>query len=418
MSDLVGDTQRPSEPSAMGSNRFLARQPILDRQGRVFAYELLFRSGWMDCFEGEHDDATRQMLDNVLVSGADALSSQTLAFVNCTRDSLVRGLVTLLPPATTVLEILETVEPDDEVIAACRNLKKKGYRLALDDFVLRDGMQPLIDLADFIKIDFRASDAAERRKIRAELQGSHAALLAEKVEDEAEFQIALGEGYHYFQGYFFCRPTMVARREVPASQLCGLRLLSVLSRSPVKTREVEQVVMADASLSYRLLRMVNSPLYAMRKPIESIGRALVIVGENEFRKLALVAMSAGLSKRPPHALLLLALQRARFCELAAHALDGNPGEQYLLGLLSVVDAILQLPMTTVVQSLPLRPEARAALLGEKNDESRGLRAAHHFETGTWAREDDPGTHADCTDLTGLYAQSVRWANQELTSHIA
>ena len=138
--------------------RFLARQPILDAQQNIVAYELLFRAGWDNVYSGEDDDSTRQMLDNILVVGAQGLSSNTLAFVNCTRESLVGHLVTVLPPSHTVLEILETVEPDEEVISACRKLKKMGYRFALDDFFTRDGMDPLIKLADYVKVDFRAGN--------------------------------------------------------------------------------------------------------------------------------------------------------------------------------------------------------------------------------------------------------------------
>lgn len=392
-------------------NRFLARQPILDRERQVIGYELLFRSGWSNGFSGEPDDATRKMLDNVLVSGSDSLCSHTLAFVNCTRDSLINRLVTLLPTASTVLEILETVEPDKEVLSACYQLKSLGYRFALDDFVYTPGLKPFIELADYIKLDFRASDAAARSQIRASLTGTNAALVAEKVEDEAEFDTAVTEGFSYFQGYFFCRPTIVARHEISPNALNALRLLAALSRTPMNLGEIEQVVMADTSLCYRLLRMVNSPLYAIRKQVESIRRALIIVGENEFRKLAIVAMAGCMSKRHPHALLSLSLQRARFCELVAPLYGQNPTEQYLIGLLSLVDAILQLPMAVVADALPLRPMTRSALLGEQNAEALPLAVASRYETGKWG----PETSATNHELTQMYAESVRWAEDSLRS---
>ncbi len=403
----------PTEPKTAPTepNRFLARQPILDRQRKVIGYELLFRSGWANGFSGEADDATRKMLDNVLVSGSDSLCGQTLAFVNCTRDSLVNRLVTLLPPASTVLEILETVKPDKEVVTACYQLKSLGYRLALDDFVDVTGLEPLIELADYIKLDFRASDRAAREAIRAGVARATAAFVAEKVEDEAEFDAAVSEGFSYFQGYFFCRPMIVARHEVEPNALNALRLLTALSRTPMNLGEIELVVMADSSLCYRLLRMVNSPLYAIRKQVESIRRALIIVGENEFRKLALVAMAGGMSKRQPHALLSLSLQRARFCELAAARYGQNPTEQYLIGLLSLVDAILQLPMAMIVDSLPLRPTTRSALLGEQNAEAVPLSVACRYETGHWTPAPEPASE----QLTHMYAESVRWADDSLRS---
>src|SRR5271163_5135958 len=196
---MMGETKVESIPAADLLNprrtRFLARQPILNVSQEVVAYELLFRSGWENAFSGEADDSTRQMLDNILVVGTPWLSSNTLAFVNCTREALVGHLVTLLPPPHTVLEVLETVTPDAEVIAACRKLKDMGYRLALDDFLSRDGMGPLIEMADYVKVDFRASDPEARRKIRSQLRGSQAALIAEKIEERGEFALAVHEGH-------------------------------------------------------------------------------------------------------------------------------------------------------------------------------------------------------------------------------
>src|ERR1700733_5479639 len=181
--------------------RFVARQPIFDARRNIFGYELLFRSGWENCFRGESEEATRQMLDNCLTMGIDALSDHRVAFINCTREALVHRLVTLLPPATTVLEILETVEPDAEVLEACRALRGMGYLLALDDFVPRPEMRPLIQIASFLKVDLRVSDAVTRQQIHDMVRSTGAVLLAEKVETEEEFRTALEEGYKYFQGF-------------------------------------------------------------------------------------------------------------------------------------------------------------------------------------------------------------------------
>ncbi len=223
-------------------------------------YELLFRDGWENCFRGEQDTATRQTLDSSLYFGID-LASRGLAFINCTRESLVGKLVTLLPAEATVLEILETLEPDAELVEACTDLHTMGYRLALDDFVPLPGMRPLIDIADYIKVDFRATDAAQRRAIHDMVRGSGAALLAEKVEDQEEFDVALGEGYQYFQGYFFCRPKMMANREIPPNRLNYLRLLVELTRKPFRLEEVTRIVRMEPSLYFRLLRLANSAMW-------------------------------------------------------------------------------------------------------------------------------------------------------------
>ncbi len=395
-------------------NRFIARQPILDRRQRVIGYEMLFRSGWMNSFSGDMEEATYQTIDNLLVSG-DSLCERKLAFVNFTRSSLISGLATLLPRETTVIEILETVEPDEEVVSACRSLKDQGYRLALDDFVMRAGMKKLIELADYIKIDFRASGPRERLSIFKSLRGTHVELLAEKVEDVAEFNSATIEGFSHFQGYFFCRPTIIARREIPPNRTSTLQLLSALTRFPIEISEVERAIKGDPSLCYRLLRMVNSPLYAIRNRVDSIRTALLLIGEQDFRKLAVVALTGSLGNPNAHELLNLSLLRAHFCELIAPHIGQSPTEQYLIGLLSAADAILELPMDTIVNSLPLHPETRSALMGDSNAASLGLSLARHYETGdwSWSAEEARTINSDEIKLESIYAESLLWTDQFL-----
>jgi EAL and modified HD-GYP domain-containing signal transduction protein len=201
-----GLTQQP----APQPGRFLARQPILDARGNTLGYELLFREGWENTFSGEPNHATRQILDHCAFIGLSSLTQKGLAFVNCTREALVDGLVTLLPAKSTVLEILETVEPDAELVDACRTLRGMGYALALDDFVPQQKMESLVELASYVKVDYQASNAAQRRLVDSMVRGSGATLLAEKIESQQDFNQALAEGYEYFQGYFFCRPRIVA----------------------------------------------------------------------------------------------------------------------------------------------------------------------------------------------------------------
>jgi EAL and modified HD-GYP domain-containing signal transduction protein len=325
--------------------------------------------------------------------------------------------VTLLPPQTTVLEILETVEPDAEVLAACRNLKAKGYRIAVDDFLPRPEMRPLIEIASYIKVDLRLSDAAMRREIHGMTSDSNAALLAEKVEDQEEFDTALGEGYEYFQGYFFCRPKIVANREIPPNRMNYLLLLVELMRTPLNIREVLRIVGLEASLCYRLLRLANSALWGLREPVTSVRGAFMLVGEERFRMLVSVAASSVLGQNQSPALITLSLERARFCELLAPFTRENPTEQFMLGLLSLLDAMLEIPMESIVKSLPLRAEAKAALLGATNHASLPLRAIQSFESG--GREGSSHTvdipNVSEETLTKLYLESVKWAADSVTA---
>jgi EAL and modified HD-GYP domain-containing signal transduction protein len=205
----------PSGPHTCDSH-FLALQPIFDREREIFGYEALARSGWDNRFTGDSDTATKLMIGNRMLHRFDELTGGRRTFVNCTREALVRGLLTLLPPLT-VLELLETVESDKEVLVACRRMKALGYQIALDDFQQSEKTEGLIALADYIKVDFRLSCKQERSEIIGRLKGSAATLVAEKIETAEEFEIALEEGFQLFQGYYLGRPKVFSKREFPVT---------------------------------------------------------------------------------------------------------------------------------------------------------------------------------------------------------
>jgi c-di-GMP phosphodiesterase len=409
--------RRRVEPSTGQVNRFLARQPILNGRREILGYEILSRSGWENSFRGEQESSTQKMIDNCLYLGIEAIAKDRLAFVNCTREALTERLVTILPAKTTVLEVLESVEPDGELMKACLDLRAMGYALALDDFQPRPEVQPLVDIATYIKVDFQQSDAAVRRQISRMTCTSGAALLAEKVEDQAEFDTALQEGYEFFQGYFFCRPKVVMSREIPPNRLNYLRLLAELTREPLDLHRVTQTVELEPSLCYRLLRLANSPVWGVRTQVTSVRDAFLLVGENRFRVLASVAASCVLSQEQPPALISLSLERARFCELLAPLTGQNPTEQFMLGLLSLLDAVLAVPMETIAASLPLREEAKAALLGAKNPAALPLCLIRGFEAGEWSTcEREANEHALSEEtLAGLYVKAIQFAGESLAS---
>jgi EAL and modified HD-GYP domain-containing signal transduction protein len=356
-------------------------------------------------------------MDHCLCVGIDSLANGGLAFVNCTRDALLGGLFNLLPAKTAVVEILETVEPDTEVVEACINLQKLGYAIALDDFVPDPKWAPLVKIADYIKVDFRVSGAATRRVIRSMARLGHAALLAEKIEDQAEFQLAMQEGFEFFQGYFFCRPKIVANREIPQNRLNYLRLMVQLTRNPLNVREVVRIVQTEASLCYRLLRLANSALWGQREAVTSVRGALLLVGENRFRTLVSVAASTALGQEGSPALINLSLERARFCELVAPLIGENPTEQFMLGMMSLVDAMLETPMESVVGTLPLRQEAKDALVGIRNPTAAALCLVRSFESGSWAGCSAAVNLSEIGEdkLTELYLEAVQWASDSVSA---
>jgi c-di-GMP-related signal transduction protein len=403
-----------AERAAILPSRHLARQPILDLQREVVGYELLFREGWENHFTGERDSAVRKTLDNCVSIDIESLVGGGLAFVNCSREALLGRLMTLLPAATTVLEVLETVEPDDDVVKACAELRDLGYRIALDDFSPRPEMKRLVEIADFIKVDFRASDEEARREIRRMARDSHAALLAEKVEDQEEFDMARGEGFELFQGYFFCRPKIIAGREIPPHRMNYLRLLAALTRRPLNVDEVIDIVRLEPPLSYRVLRLANSPLWGVRSTVSSIGEALMLVGEDRFRMLVSVVGSNMLGQEQPAALTGLSLERARFCELVGPLIGENPTEQFILGLLSLLDAMTESPMEAIAKSLPLRPQVKDALMGADNQASLALRAIRSFESGAALDSETLGVEEET--LTRMYVESVKWAAESMAAY--
>jgi EAL and modified HD-GYP domain-containing signal transduction protein len=208
--------------------RFLALQPIFDRRRKLFGYEALSRSGWDNRFTGDSDAATKLMVSDWMFHGLDELTGGRRTFLNCTRDALVRGLLTLLPPST-VLELLETIDPDKEVLAACQRMKALGYQIALDDFQHCEKMEGLVELADYVKVDFRLSDKEERREIIRCIKRSATMLVAEKIETNEEFEMALGEGFRLFQGYYLASPKIFSKRRISTHDVNHLHRIAARS---------------------------------------------------------------------------------------------------------------------------------------------------------------------------------------------
>lgn len=413
--------ERSDDLSQPTPARYFARQPILDRNKQPFGYEFLFRAGEENRFcissPAESESATRLMVDNSLLYGFESLARRGKTFLNCTRNALTTGLVTLLPARSTVLEILEDIEPDNEVLGACRRLRAAGYQFSLDDFIPRPGLERFLPYADYIKIDFRLSDASQRAEIRRFLKGCDARLVAEKVEKQEEFGVALEEGFDLFQGYFFCRPDLLARNHIPSNYLSYMQILATVSQPSFEWRSVEKLVRRETSLCYRLLRLVNSANFAQRYEISSIERALIVAGEDHFRKLVTVAIAAESGQGHSPELVRQTLQRASFCELAAAHLKEDPTEQYLVGLLSLLPVLLGIPMSQVVELLPLRAAVKDALLGESNDVRRSLNCFQKYQAGEWECRACEGIPVCPERMHDLYRTSLLWAEECTASMI-
>lgn len=396
-----------SQPAA---TRFLGKQPILDGKMKIYGHEMLFRAGVTNAFSGDEEQATRQVIDSCLLLAPDPEAGRY--FVNCTKSALTSGIVTLLSPSNTVLEILENVEPDAELLDCCRALKARGYRFALDDFSPHESKLPFLEIADYIKVDFRMSDAVTRSQIYEMSRDREIVFIAEKVETAADLQAAQEEGCSLFQGYYFCKPSVTQSRVIPQNHMIHLQLLACLSETPANLASVEQFVMADSAICYRLLRLVNSAWYGIPGTITSVRSALVLVGDDEMRNLVTVALASAFVGTSSHALLSFALERAKLCELLAPMLNRPAPKLYLLGMLSMMDAFLGLPMGHVVQSLPVDYEMKAALLGEVGPLATALSIAHRQQTGEASVDGEFHGTSELTRgvVSKMHMQSVCWAD--------
>jgi EAL and modified HD-GYP domain-containing signal transduction protein len=398
----------PAKPPA--PLHFIGRQPILNRALDLYGHELLFRSGAVNEFSGDPEIATKSVIDNALFLLPP--DNGQVNFINCTRETLLSGVVTLLPPESTVLEILETVEADTEILNCCRSLKESGYRFAMDDFSEKETSLPFLEIAEFIKIDFMASNAATRKQIYAIASRTNITIIAEKIETEADVELAWSEGCTLFQGYFFCKPIMTRPRVIPQNQLVYIRLLAELTREPANLREIESLTMSDPSICYRLLRLANSALYALPSSVESIRSAVMMIGDDEFRKLVTIALANVAATSHSRAATRVALERAKFCETLSAVLRESASTLYLLGMLSLMDVILNMPMRQVVNLLPLHQRIKSALLGERSPLTVALDLVRAREAGGWI---ETTSIQESIGLSGsvasrLYSDAIQWAD--------
>jgi EAL and modified HD-GYP domain-containing signal transduction protein len=397
------------------SDTFVSRIPILDGQRRVFAYELVFRSAQDDARELTSDFAAARVIgDAVLSVGLEVLTAGHRAFVRVSRKMLMEGMPAVLPPQRVVLLLGADVEADDDVRRACQEFRRAGFALALDGFTHDERTRGLVPLAHFLKVDVDAHDAASRAAMIAALGSAAPAVIASGVREVATFEAARREGFTYFQGFFFGRPILQEARAVPAQQLGNLRLLQALNAPNVSVSDLEELIKRDAALCYRVLRTVNSAAFAKRTTIESIRQALVLLGRDTIRRWASLWALSTLGGAAQSELVTMSTVRARCCELLA----GEPGsadaaQGFLVGMCSLLDAILECPLDVALAELPLAAATRAALLGEDNGPRRLLDGVIAYESGDWTTAIESAGRAgiDPLQLRRAYADAMRWVHE-------
>lgn len=398
---------------------FIARQPIFDHKQCVYGYELLYRSGMENVYSGsDGDKASLSVIGNtLLVVGSRQMSEGKRVFVNFTRKLLLEGAATYLPKKIGVIEILEDVEPDDELIEAIKTIRSQGYILALDDFILRGNeYNPFLKLVDIIKVDFRQTDDEERKAIAKRFPGSgKVKLLAEKAETREEFDDALKMGYSYFQGYFFCKPVILARKDISGQKTNYLRILKELNADNPSFKSIKSIIEHNPAFAYKLLKYVNSAFFGLRREVSSIMHALELLGEEEIRKWVSLAILLELGNDQPQEILKLCLLRARFSEkLAIQAgYKQQKSEFFFMGLFSCMDVLLGRPMEEILEDLPIQSSIKEALLGKTNPFKTVLDLAISYEKANWVDLPPLASRLEIeeSEVPQIYADSLDWADR-------
>lgn len=367
---------------------FLARQPILDRFNKLFAYELLFRDSEKNMYQGDDGDkATIDVIKNTFTNiGIEKVTGNKKAFINFTENILKSDIFAVLPPKSVIIEILEDIEPTGEIVELCRKLKRQGYVIALDDFVYSDKYLELLEIVDIIKVDFKITKGCERRNVINQVNSSRIKFLAEKVETIEDFNEALTYGYEYFQGYYLSKPLMISGKKIAENKAIYIQILKEINNENFGIESMENLIKRDVSLSFKLLKLINSSYYSFKSEIKSLKQALALLGEKEIKKWLYLIVFQTIGENKPEIIIIDSLTRARFAEIIAkkNGIDVNPFNAYLTGILSMIDLLLDTPLNQVLEEILIPTEVKDGLNGINNNGYRRLLdLIIEYEKGEW-----------------------------------
>lgn len=401
---------------------FVARQPIFDRHDSLSGYELLYRNTALSTVaDGAAADTmcTDTVIHSFLDIGLDDLTDGHRAYVNCTREFLLDGQVELLPPSKVVIEVLETVGNDEAVVTACRRLAQRGYHLALDDYVDDSGFDALLGTVSIVKLDVLHKKPEALRTVLQRLRPFKVQVLAERVETMEMHKECMKLGFDLFQGYFYRRPELITRKEIEVGQTAMLRLLNMLRDHETPDAAVESGFRSDPTLTYKLLRIVNSASIGGRG-IDSIGYAIRMVGRQMlYRWLALLMVSSMVTGNDvSDQLVYAALLRARLCELIAESSPQvrHPQALFMTGLFSMLDVLLRVPMCDVLSRVSVSDEIRQAVMEGSGPYAEPLLLADAYQRGEWDQVDVLASSLGVLpmQMAWLYTKSLTWVNEQLT----
>lgn len=398
---------------------YAARQPILDLDKNLYAYELLFRDSIDNVFPDiDGDEATTKMIEASRFNmGISDFTRNKPAFINFTLDTISKGYPKMLTTDEVVVEILETVKPGKKLLAECKDLFEQGYTLALDDYVHQPVWQHFFPYIKIIKIDWLESSREQIELITTAIKDfPHIQLLAEKVETYEEYEQAKALGCSLFQGYFFSKPEMVKTKSLSPSQMAMAELLYETSKPELDLAGITSVFERDVTLSYKLLRYANSPIFRRRKEISTIKQALVTLGSSELKRFLGVMFTANVNPDKPSELIKFSMTRAKCCEAIAEIMNSQVDgpTAFLTGLMSLIDAILDEKLTIILEKLPLAQEIKDSLLTKKGVLANLITLTELIEHADWTKLElaCDKLKLDKQQVVKAYNDALAWADEQ------
>ncbi|GGB45521.1 EAL and HDOD domain-containing protein [Fictibacillus barbaricus] len=362
---------------------FIGRQPILDKEEKVVAYELLYRNSDKNRYEElDHDSATIDVMVNSFTGiGIKEVGDRKKCFINFTENLLLNRIPTYISPEYIVVEILEDVRMSDEILAVCKELKNKGYIIALDDVSVNKDLDLLLPYIDIVKVDYLAMDTFDMKKMIEEYRDQFT-FLAEKIETRAQFDEARDMGFEYFQGYLFSKPIILQSKDIAPIPANYMLLLEKLNKQEPDINEISTLIQRDLSLSYKLLKVMNSGTYFFKSKVTSIKQAVVLLGLYEIKKLIIILLMSSLNKTDNQMeIVKISLTRALFFERIANMIGISKNKLYLFGMFSLMDTLLSKNMKDIIDDLPITNELAEALLGENEKYNLALKLIGYMEKG-------------------------------------
>jgi len=396
------------------NNLFIARQAIYDNQNEVIGYELLYRSSDINkaVFSDGNQASCETIINSFMHIGIDNLMGSSLAFINLPHDFIVNETLTPMFEQQSVLEILEDVKPTENIINGIKRLKKQGYRIALDDFLFKEELIPLVKLADFIKIEVNNKDSAEIQQQLDYLKDYDVKIIAEKVETLDIYNICFEKKFDYMQGYYFSHPQIVKQKNVPTNKAVALSLMQQLQDPEVDYIKLETILSQDVALSYKLLRYINSAAFSLRREIDSLKDAVVLLGIKNVKSwVSLLLMSKVLGDKP-NELIVTAMVRAKMCELLAEKFNPKVKPQmFIIGLFSVLDVLMDTPMIELLDNIILSGSIKLALLDRYGEPGEIYNQVLLYENHQWDELVETGIEGG--DFLDVYIESVKWADETI-----